>query len=211
MKFFEVSHLSFISDLGDKHKEGLIKKHSFNVGCCSSFNFNIFWDSRWLVIKDTWIGYLNPKTGAINQVILVDQGFKVFDGIEHTGTRKGLIIENLSKSLLLKCVSDKQASEWKSAILNMVLTSGEKFFNSQRFLSFAPIRETSLTKWFVDASDYMESVADSIDLATEEIFITGFFLSPEIYLKRPIIVGDRWRLDKLLQKKQRKIGLKILV
>ncbi|CAF0944765.1 unnamed protein product, partial [Brachionus calyciflorus] len=210
LKFFEVSHLSFIDDLGDKNKEGMIKKHSFDVGCCSAFNFNIFWDSRWLVIKDTWIGYLNSKTGAINQVILVDQGFKVLNGIENTGTRKGLIIENLSKSLLLKCVSERQANDWRQAILNMALTTGEKFFNSQRFGSFAPIREKSLAKWFVDGADYMESVADSIEAATEEIFITGFFLSPEIYLKRPIIVGDRWRLDKLLKRKAEE-GVKIYI
>lgn len=47
----------------------------------------------------------------------------------------------------------------------------------------------------------MEAVADSIEQAKQEIFITGFFLSPEIYLKRPIIQGDKWRLDKLLQRK----------
>ena len=58
-----------------------------------------------------------------------------------------------------------------------------------------------MTKWFVDGSDYMESVADSIEAAKQEIFIAGFFLSPEIYLKRPIILGDKWRLDKLLQRK----------
>lgn len=144
---------------------------------------------------------MNPKTGLINTVLLVDQGFKVLNGIENTGTRNGLLIQNLSRSLSFKCLNDKRAHEWRLSILNMAMTSGEKFFNSQRFSSFAPVRENSLTKWFVDASDYMESVADSIESAKEEIFITGFFLSPEIYLKRPVIVGDRWRLDKLLQRK----------
>lgn len=133
--------------------------------------------------------------------MLIDQGFKVSVGSQQTGTRKGLIVENLVKTLLLKCVSEKQAIDWKQKILNMALTTGSKFFNTQRFKSFAPIREKSLVKWFVDAADYMESVADSIESAKEEIFITGFFISPEIYLKRPIILGDRWRLDKLLQRK----------
>ena len=76
---------------------------------------------------------------------------------------------------------------------------------SQPFKSFAPTRENSLVKWFVDGSDYMEAVAYSIEAAKEEIFITGFFISPEIYLKRPVILGDKWRLDKLLQKKAVKI------
>lgn len=83
----------------------------------------------------------------------------------------------------------------------MLYTTGQKFLVKQPFDSFAPVRENSLTKWFVDGSDYMESIADAIDAAKEEIFITGFFLSPEIYLKRPMISGDMWRLDKLLKRK----------
>lgn len=47
----------------------------------------------------------------------------------------------------------------------------------------------------------MSAVADAIENAKEEIFITDWWLSPEIYLKRPAIVGDYWQLDKLLQRK----------
>lgn len=97
LKFLEVSHLSFIDDIGDKNKEGLIKKRSFNIGCCYAINFNFFWESRWLVLKDTWIGYLNPQTGLLKSVFLVDQGFRVQNGVESTGNRNGLLIENLSK------------------------------------------------------------------------------------------------------------------
>lgn len=47
----------------------------------------------------------------------------------------------------------------------------------------------------------MSSVGDALENAKEEIFITDWWLSPEIYLKRPAIVADHWRLDKLLQRK----------
>lgn len=91
------------------------------------------------------------------------------------------------------------------SILQMLFTTGQKFLANQRFGSFAPIREDtnhdSHCKWFVDGSDYMDSIADSIESAKQEIFITGFFLSPEIYLKRPMVCGDKWRLDKLLKRK----------
>lgn len=54
---------------------------------------------------------------------------------------------------------------------------------------------------FVDGRTYMDCVADAIDNANEEIFITDWWLSPEIYLKRPLVHGDYWRLDKVLKRK----------
>jgi hypothetical protein len=57
----------------------------------------MFVNFRWLIIKDTWIGYLNLKTGLVDQVFLIDQGFKVSNGIETTGIKNGLLIENLSR------------------------------------------------------------------------------------------------------------------
>ena len=105
------------------------------------------------------------------------------------------------RRLFVKCINENRAHEWRLSILSMVQTTGIEFKKKQRFNSFAPVRDDSLVKWFVDGSDYMESIADSIEAAKQEIFITGFFLSPEIYLKRPVLVGDKWRLDKLLQRK----------
>jgi phospholipase D1/2 len=83
--------------------------------------------------------------------------------------------------------------------------SGKYFSKPQRFDSYAPIRTDSRVKWFVDGADYMESIADAIDAAKEEIFIAGFFMSPEIYLKRPVITGDKYRLDVMLKRKAVKI------
>lgn len=47
----------------------------------------------------------------------------------------------------------------------------------------------------------MSAVADALEAATEEIFIADWWLSPEIYLKRPANEGDYWRLDKILERK----------
>jgi phospholipase D1/2 len=205
LKFLEVSHLSFINDLGKKNKEGLIKKRSFNMNC-----LNLFWDSRWLCVKDSYIAQTCPRTGRINCVLLVDQGFKVLSGQSQTGIKKGLYIENLSKSLFIKCCNEKRAHEWYLSILNMLYTTSQPFIKNHPFQSYAPLRTETLVKWFIDGSDYMESVADALDSAQSEIFLTGFFLSPEIYLKRPAIMGDKWRLDKILKRKAEQ-GVKIYI
>lgn len=211
MKFFEVSHLSFIHEIGEKIKEGIIKKRSggykVNVGCCSTFSCSCCWDKRWLVVKDSWVAYLNPKTGEIRAVLLVDNKFTVKSGTPETGMKHGLCIENGSRILLMKCYNENRATEWNSSILKMLNGKIGKEFNSenQRFNSYSPIRENSLIKWLVDGADYMDSVADAIELAQEEIFIAGFFLSPELYLKRPVIHGNKYRLDHLLKKKAVKL------
>lgn len=75
------------------------------------------------------------------------------------------------------------------------------FIGENRFLSFAPIRSGVDSLWYVDGSSYMSAVADAMEAAHDEIYISDWWLSPEIYMKRPIVEGERWRLDKILQRK----------
>ena len=72
-----------------------------------------------------------------------------------------------------------------------------------RFGSYAPIRNGSQAKWYVDGQDYMAAVADSIEAAEKEIFITDWQLNPHIFMKRPDSGIDslHWRLDKMLLRK----------
>lgn len=56
----------------------------------------------------------------------------------------------------------------------------------------------------------MSAVADALENAKEEIFIADWWLSPEIYMKRPATCDDYWRLDKILQRKAFE-GVKIFV
>lgn len=47
----------------------------------------------------------------------------------------------------------------------------------------------------------MSCVADALERAQDEIYIADWWLSPEIYMKRPAIDGLYWRLDKILLRK----------
>ncbi|VDL98991.1 unnamed protein product [Schistocephalus solidus] len=66
--------------------------------------------------------------------------------------------------------------------------------------SFAPIRTDGTLMLCIDGAAYMDAVADAIAQAKYEIFITDWWLSPEIFLKRPEGT-DKWRLDMLLKRK----------
>lgn len=47
----------------------------------------------------------------------------------------------------------------------------------------------------------MDRAAMMLDLAKEEIFITDWFLSPELFLKRPPSKGSKWQLMEILKRK----------
>ena len=49
--------------------------------------------------------------------------------------------------------------------------------------------------------EYMTSVAEAIEAATEEIYITDWWLSPEVYLRRGLEFDENLRFDRLLAKK----------
>ncbi|XP_041119439.1 phospholipase D1-like isoform X3 [Polyodon spathula] len=66
------------------------------------------------------------------------------------------------------------------------------------------------SKRYVNSSIYMQDVANALEEAAEEIFITDWWLSPEIFLKRPVVEGNRWRLDCILKRKAQQ-GVKICV
>lgn len=52
--------------------------------------------------------------------------------------------------------------------------------------SFANQRTMCNATWFVDAHDYFSHLYDNILQAKESIFIAGWWVSPELYLKRPV-------------------------
>ena len=76
-------------------------------------------------------------------------------------------------------------------------------YSFPRYDSFAPRRSNNPVKWYVDGKDYFSDVADAIMKAQEEIFITDWWLSPEIFLKRSQSTISMSRLDQLLQRKVR--------
>ncbi|RXM28216.1 Phospholipase D1 [Acipenser ruthenus] len=213
--FIDVSQMSFIHDLGPKGLEGMIMKRSGGhripgLNCCGRSEICYRWSKRWLVVKDSFIMYMKPDSGAIAFVMLVDKEFCVKMGLKDTETKHGVRIDNLSRSLIVKCTSYRHALWWGQALEDHIRKHGKAFLQDHRFGSFAREQENTLAKWYVNSSIYMQDIADALEEATEEIFITDWWLSPEIFLKRPVVEGNRWRLDYILKRKAQQ-GVKICV
>ncbi|CAF1160558.1 unnamed protein product, partial [Didymodactylos carnosus] len=157
----------------------------------------------WFIMKDTYLTYINPSTYEIRFPMLVDRAFEFETGLKHTGTQHGIKVTNLQRSLVVKCKKKHEKEAWHQQleILRERCTingfCGDK---ANQFNSFVPMRENQLGYWFVNAKGYMESIAKAISNAKEEIFITDWWLSPELMLVRPSN-DPLHRLDNLLGKK----------
>lgn len=67
-----------------------------------------------------------------------------------------------------------------------------------RFHSFAPPRSEEKIKWFVDGCGYFWALSVAIEEAKQEIWIMDWWLSPELYLRRPPSKNEQYRLDRML-------------
>uniref|UniRef100_A0A8C4I580 Phospholipase n=1 Tax=Dicentrarchus labrax TaxID=13489 RepID=A0A8C4I580_DICLA len=195
-------------------REGMIYKRSGGhripgMNCCGHSQACYRWSKRWLVVKDSCLLYMKPDTGAISFVLLLDKEFSIKMDSKDTETKHGVRIDSLSRTLVFKCSSYRHARWWGQSIESFVRSHGKAFLRAHRFGSFAQEQEDIPSKWYVNGKTYMEDVADALEEAKEEIFITDW-LSPEIFLKRPVVEGNRWRLDCTLKRKAQQ-GVRIFV
>jgi phospholipase D1/2 len=155
--------------------------------------------------------YLHSNfNNVVGFVMLVDRGFSC-RARSKLGAYYSLEIKNLQRYLHLKCKSVEQQREWHEKILHMQNETGKHFVDETLLVydSYAPPRAGQLCRWYVNASAYMEHVMLGINNAKEEIYITDWWLCPELFLKRPTD-DPQYRLDKILTKKANE-GVKVYI
>lgn len=67
-----------------------------------------------------------------------------------------------------------------------------------RFGSFAPPRNGHDIKWHIDGCAYMWAVSVALEEAQESIWILDWWLTPELYLRRPPSANEEYRIDRML-------------
>eukprot|EP00742_Colponemidia_sp_Colp-10_P008039 GILJ01008674.1.p1 GENE.GILJ01008674.1~~GILJ01008674.1.p1 ORF type:complete len:1307 (-),score=215.05 GILJ01008674.1:364-4284(-) len=216
LKFFQVSGISFQPDGSDKGREGYLNKRSGGRNyqearcsymlCCGCFRL---WQKRWFVVRNEYVGYMrHPKQKELREVLLFDGEFEVRYGKAATGYRTGIVISNSYRSLMVHTDSQREMMDWVTNIKEFYDKS--QWHVKHRFNSFAPMRENISIQYYIDGVDYFKAVADAIESAKHEIFISDWWLSPEVYLRRPPHEYPDSRLDKVLQKKA-EAGVKIYI
>ncbi|KAG0501092.1 hypothetical protein HPP92_001164 [Vanilla planifolia] len=157
-KFLEVSRLSFLPEYGPKLKEEYVTvKHLprlLNIG-----------------MKDVVV----HATGSVVAMTI--------------GKRSGLFSNQVScgsRTINLRVKSNGKVKDWVAAINEAGLKPPEGWCYPHRFGSFAPQRglfeDGSQVQWFIDGKAAFDAIASSIEEAKSEIFITDWWLCPELYL-----------------------------
>lgn len=84
--------------------------------------------------------------------------------------------------------------------------------SQNRYGSFGAQRNNNDIKWYVDGCGYMWAVSRALEQARESIWIMDWWLSPELYLRRPPAKNEQYRIDRMLQAAaQRGVRVNIIV
>lgn len=232
-KFLELSALGVrLAAEGSYHgKEGLLVIRSgLGVDFRKAWTPALIKDRhgpKWFSVRHSYVVCVDsPEAMNIYDVFLVDSKFQI--QIKGKGLRKQkpkdiakaakesashpqhhrLRLSNSERKMKLLAKNERQLKQFEDSIRHMI--SASIWSKPKRFQSFAPVRSNVFAQWLVDGRDYMWNVSRAISMAKDVVYIHDWWLSPELYMRRPAAISQKWRLDRLLQRKARE-GVKVFV
>lgn len=183
---------------------------------------------KWFSVRHSYVVCVDsPEEMHIYDVFLVDSSFEIQTQKKRIRDQKkpkemaktakesashpqhhSLRLLNSERKLKLLAKNERQLHQFEESIRFM--SQHTAWSKPNRFDSFAPVRSNVFTQWLVDGRDYMWNVSRAISMAKDVIHIHDWWLTPELYMRRPAAISQKWRLDRLLQRKARE-GVKIFV
>ncbi|KAF9581189.1 hypothetical protein BGW38_001891 [Lunasporangiospora selenospora] len=201
-EFLEISAMSLTKDMGWKGKEAYVDMKSIDtsMSICGIGGVSR-WDKSWAFLRDSYIAFCpNVGSNVPTEVFLFDQDFFVRHKEQTLGlNHRHIELGNKHKTIEIKGDHSRDMLEWMEYFNKMKQSS--PWVISHRFGSFAPEREDAKVRYYVDGKDYFHAVSDALMAAKSEIYICDWWLSPELYLRRPPEKNEEFRLDRLLKKK----------
>ena len=243
-KFLEISTLgiNLAAEAGYHGKEGLLSLTS-NMRRDIKGNLR----KKWFMVRQSYIACVEtPESMVLVDVFLVDPEFRIDDQrprvrdqqtpVDMAKTAKSSVAHpkhhmirmfNRERTWTLFAMNERQQDQFAQSIKRMKAET--VWSQPHRFDSFAPQRKNVFTEWLVDGRDYMWKVSRAIDNARHVVYIHDWWISPELFMRRPreqhlhslvhcliltdvrvAAISSRWRLDRLLQRKAEQ-GVKIYI
>lgn len=182
---------------------------------------------KWFLVRHSYVVCVDsPEEMHIYDVFLVDPFFNIQTQKVRLRDQKAkelaksakesaahpkhhtLKIQNSERKLRLLARNERQLHQFEDSIRFMV--DNTPWSKPNRFDSFAPVRPNCFAQWLVDGRDHMWVVSRAINQAKDVIYIHDWWLSPELYMRRPAAISQKWRLDRLLRRKAEE-GVKVFV
>ncbi|KAL8687167.1 MAG: hypothetical protein Q9218_006587 [Villophora microphyllina] len=182
---------------------------------------------KWFCVRHSYVVCVDsPEAMNIYDVFLVDSSFQVQTNKRRLRDQKpkdiaktakeqathpkhhSLKLYNSERKMRLLAKNERQLHQFEESISYM--SQSTPWSKPNRFDSFAPVRNNVFAQWLVDGRDHMWNVSRAISMAKDVIYIHDWWLTPELYMRRPAAISQKWRLDRLLQRKARE-GVKVFV
>jgi phospholipase D1/2 len=180
----------------------------------------------WGVLKPGFLALLeDPFDAKLLDIIVFDvlpvsngnDGVDISLAVElkdHNPLRHAFKVTSGNRSIRIRAKNSAKVKDWVASINDAALRPPEGWCHPHRFGSYAPPRgltdDGSQAQWFVDGGAAFAAIAAAIENAKSEIFICGWWVCPELYLRRPFDPHTSSRLDNLLENKAKQ-GVQIYI
>lgn len=229
-KFLELSTLGIrlARDERVAGKEGYLAIRSIKGATrgftCNPMEMKRRHQPRWFMVRESYIAAIaDPGATEIYDVFLLDHHFDMTQrsflndvALRKTAAETGhehpqhhqFKLKNSERRVNLVAKNERQVKQFTTSI--QAMSENSPWTKKHRFGSFAPVRTNVAAQWLVDGRDYFWNVSRAIYNAKDVIYIHDWWLSPELYMRRPSAMAEKWRLDRLLQRKAQE-GVKIFI
>ena len=150
------------------------------------------WDTRDILITTEGIIEIDGK--QVTDFLLFDGYFQYIYGMHHTGYEYGILLTSMHRKILLKA---KNLSDYVSFLYSISESMKSSHLRNIQYGASSLVRSLNDVDFMVDAEDYFKGVSEEIERAEKQIFMCGWWISPELPLIRPY--SEKYRLDRLLQ------------
>ena len=205
-EFFNISTASFNQyNEGIKPFEGYVYKKAdphclrkaFSIVCyCIEYFAFAQYNLRWVVVKDDCIYYMDKSTSENGKTVYF---FDAETKVNINGTE--VTITNLSRDLILKFKTAFEAYIWYNDIKTKIDKMKEIIANNP-YEAYTNMKTCNKAHWFSDGEKYFADLAENLMKAKESIFITDWWMSPELWLVRPVQINNYLSLAYLKRKRK---------
>ena len=166
----------------------LRKAFAITCKCLECWIFKQY-NERWIVLKDDLITYSNSSQSEKEKhQYYFDEQINAQINATRSG-KNNIIITNKSRLLELRFKTYFDRELWIQEI-DKRIKKYKQLIKNNLYHAFTYEKKNNYADWFIDGQDYFEDLYEKLMDAKNTIFITDWWLSPEVWLKRPILESD---------------------